>query len=57
MGEDSTAQAQSSEVSVSYEADGTRVVSRMLPPNEEGQRLELVHRFPDAIEHLYPRGR
>ncbi|MFK4152900.1 hypothetical protein ACI2LV_13080 [Streptomyces fungicidicus] len=54
MGEDLTEQAQSSEVSVSYEADGTRVVSRMLPPNEEGQRLELVHRFPDAIEHLYP---
>lgn len=44
----------SSEVSVSYEADGTRVVTRLLPPNDQGQRFQLVHRFPDAVEHLYP---
>ncbi|MFD9865010.1 hypothetical protein [Streptomyces alboflavus] len=46
-------EARSDGVSVSYEADGTRVVSRLLPANESGVRHELVHRFADAIEHLY----
>ncbi|MGW1543240.1 hypothetical protein ACWCPM_23885 [Streptomyces sp. NPDC002309] len=54
MGREPMAQAQSSGVTITYDADGTRVVSRLLPTNEEGQRLELVHRIPDAIEHLYP---
>ncbi|MFG2500887.1 hypothetical protein ACGFSB_22080 [Streptomyces sp. NPDC048441] len=53
MNQNQPQKSRSDGVSVSYERDGTRVVSRLLPANENGERHELVHRFPDAIEHFY----
>ncbi|MER7568267.1 hypothetical protein ABTZ93_35710 [Streptomyces sp. NPDC097941] len=51
--EQPTTHSRSSGVSVSYDADGTREVSRLLPANEQGERRKWVHRFPDAIGHYY----